>query len=320
MKLNLRKYQDENDYWRIREFLRQVFLLNDRQEMSWQVARFDYWRWHSVGNLGDGSLEDVSIWETVGSQTADSQTADDQIAAVVNPEGLGEAHFSIHPAFYTPELVTEMVMTAEQSLAYAHPNGQKKLNAWVNEHQTYFKDVLIQRGYTQSDYTEYMRHRSLDDPILDAPPPPGYTVRPLGDGLELLERCYASGLAFHDDDIHTARKNRDDPQWYRNLQTAPLYRRDLDMVAIASDGTVASFCTIWFDDVTRSAYFEPVATVPTHQRRGLGKSVMCEGLRRLKRMGATKAFVGSYAPDAHALYTSVGFTKFELLESWVKNL
>ena len=79
---------------------------------------------------------------------------------------------------------------------------------------------------------------------------------------------------------------------------------------------MASFCTIWFDDVTRSAYFEPVATVPAHQRLGLGKAVMCEGLRRLKRLGATKAFAGSYAPDAHALYSSVGFTQYELLEPW----
>jgi mycothiol synthase len=306
MPLTLRKFQKEDDYWRIRAFLRQVFLLNDRRELSWQVARFDYWRWHSVLNLHDGSLEDVSIWET----------EDGQIAAVLNPEGLGDVHFSIHPAFHTPDLAAGMVITAEQNLAVASPDGKKKLTIWINEHQTFLKDVLFERGYTPSEYSEFMRFRSLEAPILDAAPPVGYAVRPLGDGLELLERCYASGLAFHDDDIHIARDNRDHPQWYRNLQTAPLYRRDLDIVAIAPDGSVASFCTIWFDDVTRSAYFEPVATVPAHQRRGLGKSVMCEGLRRLKPMGATKAFVGSYSPEAHALYASVGFTEYELLESW----
>jgi mycothiol synthase len=310
MPLTLRKYGHEDDYWRIRAFLRQVFLLNNRRELSWQVARFDYWRWHSVLNLNDGSLGDVSIWET----------GDGQIAAVLNPEGIGEAHFSLHPAFYTPELAAEMVMRAEDSLAVASPDEQKKLTVWVNEHQTFLKDVLIERGYTQSEYSEFMRYRSLYEPIQEASPAAGYTVHPLGDGLELLERCYTSGLAFHDDDIHIARDNRDHPQWYRNLQTAPLYRRDLDIVAIAPDGSVASFCTIWFDDFTRSAYYEPVATVPAHQRRGLGKAVMCEGLRRLKPMGATKAFVGSYSPEAHALYASVGFTEYELLESWNKVL
>ncbi len=79
-------------------------------------------------------------------------------------------------------------------------------------------------------------------------------------------------------------------------------------------------CTVWFDDVTRTGDFEPVGTAPAHQRRGLGKAVMCEGLRRLKRMGATLAFVGSYTPPAHALYASVGFTEYDLLEPWVKEL
>jgi len=128
--------------------------------------------------------------------------------------------------------------------------------------------------------------------------------------------CYASGLAFHPSDIKFAVENRQDVSWYRNIQNAPLYRRDLDMVAITPEGAVAAFCTIWFDDVTRTAYFEPVGTAPAYQRRGLGKAVMCEGLRRLKRMGATLAFVGSYSPPAHALYASVGFTEYDLLEPW----
>jgi mycothiol synthase len=42
MKLTVRRYQKEDDYWRIRGFLRQVFLLNDRRELSWQVYRFDH--------------------------------------------------------------------------------------------------------------------------------------------------------------------------------------------------------------------------------------------------------------------------------------
>jgi len=72
-------------------------------------------------------------------------------------------------------------------------------------------------------------------------------------------------------------------------------------VAVAPDSKYAAFCTIWFDDVTRSAYFEPEGTAPQQQRCGLGKAVMCKGLRRLKRMGATLPFVGSYMPPAHAL-------------------
>jgi hypothetical protein len=46
MTFTKRPYQNEEDYWRMRSFLRQVFLLNDCLEHSWHVARLDYWRWH----------------------------------------------------------------------------------------------------------------------------------------------------------------------------------------------------------------------------------------------------------------------------------
>ena len=58
--------------------------------------------------------------------------------------------------------------------------------------------------------------------------------------------------------------------------------------------------------------------MPAHQRRGLGKAVMIEGLRRLKRMGAVIAFVGGYSPEANALYASVMGKDFDLSESWIK--
>ena len=83
----------------------------------------------------------------------------------------------------------------------------------------------------------------------------------MGDGLEMLERCYASGLGFHDDDIAIARNNRDRPGWYHHIQSAPLYRRDLDIVAVAADGSIGAFCTAWFDDVTR-AYSAPWEVMP----------------------------------------------------------
>ena len=61
--------------------------------------------------------------------------------------------------------------------------------------------------------------------------------------------------------------------------------------------------------------------VPRHlqtQRRGLGKAVMFEGLRRLKKRGAKVALVGSYNQPAHALYASAGFKTYCISEPWEK--
>lgn len=293
----------------MREFLRQVFLLNGRLERSWHVTRLDYARWHTCLNCANIRLEDVAfLWES-----------GEQLAAFAMPDGgRGEVHFCVHPELRTLALEENMLDVAEEHLPVVKPDGSRRLFVWASQQDALRQDLLARRGYRKETWPEHQWRRDLDASIPHVPVPAGYTIRPLGDGLELLERCYASGLGFHEGDIKIAVENRDDPTWYRNIQTAPLYRRDLDLVAVAPDGAIAAFCTIWFDDVTRSACFEPVATVPAHQKRGLGKALLTEGLHRLQRMGATRAFVGGYSDAANALYRSVMGGEYELDEPWVK--
>jgi mycothiol synthase len=82
----LRAYQTEEDFWRMRDFLRTLFMANQQRERSWHVARLDYARWHSCLNCAQVGLEEVAfLWE-VG----------DQITAFLMPDGgLGEAHRSV---------------------------------------------------------------------------------------------------------------------------------------------------------------------------------------------------------------------------------
>jgi ribosomal protein S18 acetylase RimI-like enzyme len=308
MKPTMRPYQTEDDYWRIRAFLREVFLLNDRRELSWQAARLDYWRWHVVENChaGDPPIEQVTfIWETV----------DSQIAAVLNPEGKADAHLQVHPAWRTPELEEEMIAVAEERLGQRGANGKRKLCLWANARDDMRQSVLARRGFHKGDWPEYQRRRSLDAPIPDAPLAPGYTVRALGDVDELPARSWVSWRAFHPDEPD---ENYEGWEWYHNIQRIPLYRRDLDIVAVAPDGEFAAFCTVWYDDVTRTGYFEPVGVAPEHQRKGLGRAVMTEAMRRLQRLGATLATVGGYSTAANALYGSVMSPEYELSEPWTK--
>jgi mycothiol synthase len=308
MKPAYRRYQSEDDFWRMRQFLRHVFVLNGRLEQSWHVARLDYARWHTCLNCAHVRLEEVVfLWE-----------ADGEIVAFVMPDGgPGEAHLCVHPEWDTPELEEAMIAVAEEHLVRTGPDGLRRLVIWANSANTLRQDILTGRGYVKEDWPEHQWKKELDAPVPEATLAAGYAIRSLGDGLELLERCYASGLGFHEGDIRVAVDNRTDPAWYRNIQTAPLYRRDLDLVAVAASGEIAAFCTIWFDDVTRSACFEPVACVPAHQRRGLARALMIEGLRRLQRMGAKTAFVGGYSPAANALYRDVMGPDHNLDVPWV---
>lgn len=309
MKTTFRPYKSEDDFWKMRAFLRKVFVLNDYTQRSWHVARLEYARWHTCLNCAGVSLEEVAfLWEEGG-----------ELVAFLMPDGgRGEAHLCVHPQLRTAELEEEMLSVAEANLHSTNDEGLKKLFIWSPADDLQRQAMLTRHSYTKDDWPEHQWRRKLDTEIAPVPVAPGYTIRSLGDGLELLERCYASGLGFHEGDLKVAAENRADPSWYRNIQTAPSYRRDLDLVAVAADGAIAAFATIWFDDVTRSAYFEPVATVPAHRKRGLGKALLTEGLRRLQRMGALYAFVGGYSPAANALYGSVMGDDCILDEPWIK--
>ena len=311
MKLVKRLYNDNEDYWRIREFLRQVMLLNNRRDLSWHVTRWDYLMWSFKPDDEKIRLEEtVFIWEKESGQ----------IAAVLHPEDRGCVFLQIHPDFCATELEAEMIAIAEKHLTSATLDRDRKPRLWVSadSQDKALQEVLTKRGFQRMDLKEYKHRRSLDEPLPDVPATPGYTIRALGDGLELLERCYAMGLGFRKDDFNAARAKRDHPDWYRSLQYAPLYRRDLDLIVVASDGSIAAFCTIWLDDVTRTACFEPIATVLAHQRQGLARAIMIEGMHRLKHMGCKVVFVSGSSEAANALYFSVLGGEHDIYELWDK--
>jgi mycothiol synthase len=311
MELTMRSYEPR-DFWRIRAFLRDTFLRNGREEINWQCYRWEYWVRHGVANLDQGPLEEkVLLWET----------PDGDIAAVLNSESKGSNFLQLDSEFASEELVDEMIGVAERKLwTISRKDGAKKVAVWASEGDGTREEALRRRGFNEPVFTERQNWRSLEGELPEPLVPDGYVVRPMGDGAELLERCYASGLAFHPDDPGYAHENREDVTWYRSIQTAPLYRRDLDIVAVARDGAVASFATIWFDDVTLTAACEPVATAPAHQRKGLATACIREGLRRAQAMGATRGFVGSGSEPAHRTYERAGFDRHIVNAQWVKEL
>jgi GNAT superfamily N-acetyltransferase len=96
-----------------------------------------------------------------------------------------------------------------------------------------------------------------------------------------------------------------------HLVTAtPIYRSDLDIVAVAADGTLAAYGLGWLDPDNKSVLIEPVGTDPDHSGRGLAHAVCSQILKNAKALGATQAVVGprgdpGYPIPGH-IYRSLG--------------
>lgn len=297
----------ETDFWRTRNFLRAVYLHNNRHEHSWHVARLDHWHYHFGINLGfTGPLEHALVlWE------------DDhgEIVAAITRVDSNEVRLHVHPAQRTPALEHDLLDFAEAHYVGALADGTRVLYSPLDATDDLRRALYQQRGYVYRNHTVARCARDLTTLIPATPTPPGYEIRALAGDEELPARTWASWRAFHPDEPDSGYDP--DVTWYRTIQSAPLYRRDLDLVAITPSGEIASFVTISYDDYTRSAVCIMVGTAADHWRRGLASAVLTEGFHRLQRVGATRVCANGGDPPAEALYRSV-MPIVELSETWRK--
>ena len=106
------------------------------------------------------------------------------------------------------------------------------------------------------------------------------------------------------------------------LSRASFYRGDLDLVAVAPGGDVASFCTFRMDPPSRVTELEPMGTLPEYRRMGLAKALLVEGFRRLAKYDPTLLYIGGAAdtPEANRLYVVTGFTERYDYYYWYKTI
>ena len=180
---------------------------------------------------------------------------------------------------------------------------------------TQSQQILTQRGFELRKPRDFYWWRDLDTPITEIPSIPGYEIRSMGAETEHPVRSWCSWRAFHAEEPDENYDN--DYSWYANMQSAPLYRRDLDIVAATPSGEYAGFCTISYDDYTRSAAIVLEGTAAEHLDRGLGQAMAIEGMRRLKHLGCTCVFSLANEEATNNLYRSV-MSDCRVADHWVK--
>jgi len=155
-------------------------------------------------------------------------------------------------------------------------------------------------GFRPSGGCSVRMIRDLSEPIPTPAPPEGFAIRPAKGVEEAAAIAAAHRAAFGTDYMST--ENR------LVIMNSSEYDPDLDLLAVAPDGTIVGYCTC-SAETEESGFTDPVALRPDHQRRGLGKALLLEGLGLLKGQGMARARFSTSGDNLamRALGESVGF-------------
>lgn len=299
-----RPYRDDDDFWAVRSLLIETYPIA-LPDFNWDVRRWDGSRFYNKepvwGTYWDGR---VGLWET----------EDGRLVGEVNPEGAGIACLQIHPDYRHIE--EEMIAWAESHIAKVTEDGsQRELTVFAFEHDAWRRHLLEQRGFVRTDDWGVIRRLRFGHKVLPrAQMPEGYTLRAARKDDPEEHQQFADLLnAAFNRDFHNAQELHT----FRTL--APCYRADLDLFAVASDGSLAANVGVIYVPELKAGLYEPVCTHPDHRRKGLAQVLMWEGMHRLKALGAVvvTVFTGSRVP-ANRMYDSVGFPEIHKGYSWRK--
>ena len=81
-----------------------------------------------------------------------------------------------------------------------------------------------------------------------------------------------------------------------SLQSNPMFRSELSIVARSSEGRIAAYCRGTVDPVNGVCGIDPVCCHPDYQRMGLSKAVVRTCFGRQRDLGGRFCYIGS-APE-----------------------
>lgn len=226
---------------------------------------------------------------------------------------LGENTFDVYvsPHLRGDAREHEMLAWSTQEMSA----GGSVQNVWVAEDDDVRIRWLEENGFIREQAHFIQFRRSLSGPLDGPPLPEGFSLRTSRGPEDARLRSVTSHAAFGSGKPF-------EEYWPRTLRfmQSPVYVPEHEIFVISPNGEVAAFCIVWTDERSKVGNFEPVATHPNFQRMGLGKSLLFEGMRKLKSEGMSEADVGTNHDNAPAirLYESVGFQNAKRLLTYRK--
>lgn len=230
-------------------------------------------------------------------------------------EILGSVYFDIHPQVRGDGLEDAAILWAEQRL---RQTGQGLslplvLHTGCRDKLTERRALLNRLGFTPERYFFQLK-RSLQEPIAEQKIPTGWKIRSVNADADADAWVAMFNQSFVDHWNHNPMTLED----YRYYVALSEYNPTLDLVMETPTGKLVTFCYSSIDPEynerlgRKEGHICLLGTRRGYRRQGLARTLLSEGLQRLKAEGMETATIGvdSQNPTgAVALYQSVGFAE-----------
>ncbi|MCZ6676892.1 MAG: GNAT family N-acetyltransferase [Candidatus Poribacteria bacterium] len=202
--------------------------------------------------------------------------------------------FLVHPHARGGDIASEVIAWGALR---ARAVGRTTFYSRAREDDADRTEVLEKHGFVREESYLLGLSRSLNDTVCQPQLPEGFTIR--------------SFLGEPDAEVWVSMVNGPD-EWMTVEQRLfdlemPIYVAELDLVAVAPDGTFAAHC---MGSINRDeGLIDPVGTRPRFRRLGLSRALILTCFQRLRALGieTTTTSVDGENHPARRLYESVGF-------------
>ncbi len=307
------KFNKEKDLNRLESFLRNQYFEN-KNMTSWLPERLHDGIYRMDAQLVDAGKEKSSdyffLWEEnetiVGCVLADTDTI----------------HIFIKNGF--EELYKDMVKYAEENckpLFKIKEDGTIDFCIILHDSLKNRVEILKELGYEKQvgeDYDNYVYPQEID---VNIDLPNGFKLVYGDEYINEVNKWSACNMGFHPELESPNYKNKMNP--YESRKKSSMYKDSFECLIIDENShdsnDVCSYCFVYVDKESKTAFIEPVSTREKYRHKGIGTAMMHGVIQKCKNIGVEKCYVNSY-DWRRKFYNAAGFITEGSIGFWIKNI
>ena len=286
--MNIKRFDINDDLERLEDYLRNQYREN-KNMTSWLPERLHDLIYRMDTQYVDAgkkkSSDYIFIWEDNG-----------EIVGCILPDG-DAIYVSIKKGY--ENLYDVIVKYAEENckpLFSKEEDGSIDFLVITNDSLKNRIDYLSNNGYirqTEEDYDNYVYPMEVD---LSIELPSGYKLV-YGDEYDNeINKWSACNLGFHPDLENPDYQNEMRP--YNSRKQSSMYQDSFECMVIDENSdeknNVCSYCFVYVDKKSKTAFVEPVSTREKYRHKGIGTAMMHGVIIKCKELGVEKCYVNSY--------------------------